>query len=103
MDYINTIIEPVTTEKTTALQQNGQYVFKVSNSANKLQVKKMFELMYGTKVGNVQIMVVPRKTRLIKKGRVYTKRPVHKKAIITLKKGEKPIDIHKINLVTKKK
>lgn len=102
MDFVNTIIKPIITEKTSEMQKDGKYTFKVGNKATKVQIAKMFELMYGTKVQSVRIMVVNKKARLIKNNREFVKRPTHKKAIITIKKGEKPVDINQIKLVSKK-
>lgn len=98
MDILNTIIEPITTEKTAEMQKHMQYAFVVGRKANKTDIKKMFEMMYGAKVDKVQVMVVPGKTRALKGSRIHTKRPTHKKAIVTLKKGEKAIDINKLKL-----
>lgn len=98
MDILNTIIEPITTEKTAEMQKHMQYAFKVGRKASKTDIKKMFEMMYGAKVDKVQVMVVPGKVRALRGNRTHTKRPTHKKAIITLKKGEKAVDINKLKL-----
>lgn len=85
------------------MQQHGSYAFKVGRKATKPQIKKMFEMMYSTKVARVQVALVPAKTRLVRGKKILTKRPVYKKAIITIKKGEKPVDLNKFKLTTKAK
>lgn len=102
MDILNTIISPITTEKTAEMQKHLQYAFKVSRKATKTDIKKMFEMMYQVKVEKVQVMVVPSKTRAVKGGRIHTKRPTHKKAIVTLKKSEKAVDLNKLKLNSSK-
>lgn len=102
MDILNTIIEPIITEKTAEMQKNLQYSFKVGRKATKTDIKKMFEMMYGAKVEKVQVIVVPGKVRALRGSRTHTKRPTHKKAVITLKKGEKAVDINKLKLNSSK-
>ena len=82
--------QPHITEKATQLAEGNKYVFQVYNSANKVEVKKIIEKMYGVKVEFVNILNVIGKKRRV--GRSYGKQSGFKKAIVTLPKGQK-IDI----------
>jgi len=85
------IREPHITEKATWLVDQNKYVFKVYPKANKVEVKKAIEALYGVKVEKVHMIhSAPKRRRLgryqgwrggLKKG--------FKKAIVTLKQGEK--------------
>ncbi|MFH1218814.1 MAG: 50S ribosomal protein L23 [Candidatus Peregrinibacteria bacterium] len=95
MQALKTIIKPVITEKSSGVQADGKYIFNVRRDSNKKDVRKAIEETYGTEVKNIRMMILPKKTRLIKRGRLWTKRPVTKRAIVTLK-GKKTIDPNKV-------
>ncbi len=78
---------PLITEKTTFMNQEGKYVFLVADAANKSEVKKIVEKKYKVHVTQVNIVNARPKARR-RKGRVALK-PGFKKAIVTLKEGEK--------------
>ena len=84
------LLSPRITEKTTNLASEGKYVFEVFKEANKIEVKKAVEELYGVKVEKVNIINIPRKRRRI--GRNLGWKKGYKKAIVKLKKGQK-IDI----------
>jgi large subunit ribosomal protein L23 len=73
-------------EKTNLLSGTGRYVFKVSNEANKIEVKKAIEKVYDVHVVKVNMMKVLGKKR--RQGRVFGRTQDWKKAIVTLKAGE---------------
>lgn len=81
---------PIISEKATNLEKQGKYVFKVFPKANKIEIKKAIEQLYHTKVEKVNIVKIPKKKRRL--GRVEGVKPGYKKAIVTLKKGER-IDV----------
>lgn len=83
------IDSPVLTEKATLLsEKNGQYVFRVNPRANKLQIKAAIEKLFGKKVASVNTANFAGKKR--RERRADFGRTAHwKKAIITLKEGEK--------------
>ena len=57
MDYINVIIKPLVTEKTTHQQQTrNTYAFQVHQHANKNQIKQAVEKLYHVKVLDVRTM-----------------------------------------------
>ncbi|MEF3279637.1 MAG: 50S ribosomal protein L23 [Elusimicrobiota bacterium] len=80
------IIEPVLTEKSVNLKEQNKYVFKVSDNANKISVKKAVEDLFKVKVGNVR--VVNTKAKKARVGRYEGYRSGWKKAIVTLKEGK---------------
>ncbi len=86
---------PVVTEKSTLDSAEGKYHFFVPGSANKIEVKKQLEVMYGKKVDKVHVINTKGKTRLVGRGRLMTKRRPMKKIIVTFKGGE-TIDLNKI-------
>jgi len=79
----------VLTEKATLLSDNlNQYVFRVSPRANKIQIKHAVEKLFGKKVARVNTANYAGKKR--RERRADAGRTAHwKKAIITLKEGEK--------------
>ena len=90
------VIKPIVTEKTMSVQApQRKYSFVVLPNANKIVIKKVIEELYSTKVESVNISPVRKKVRSIGRTKWYTKRQAYKKAIVTLKKGEK-IDVMKI-------
>jgi len=78
---------PLITEKTTALHAEGKYAFEVEKAATKAQIKQATEKAFKVKVTAVNIMVVHGKRRRL--GRHILPAHPWKKAIITLKKGDK--------------
>ena len=86
------IIKPVLTEKMTAKEEPlNCYGFLVERSANKIQIKKAIEDMYGVTVESVNTMryAGKRKSRFTKAGVIAGKVNAFKKAMITIKKGDK--------------
>lgn len=81
---------PYITEKSTELAQRGQYTFRVLKKANKTEIKKAIEELYGVNVEAVKIMKKPSKKRRL--GRQEGSKPGFKKAIVKIKEGQK-IDI----------
>ena len=86
------IIKPIVTEKQTAITDKfpNRYGFRVSPDANKLEIKKAVEEMYGVNVESVNTMnyAGKKKSRYTKSGIINGKTSAFKKAIVTLKEGE---------------
>jgi len=78
---------PLITEKGTGLQAQNKYTFEVASDANKHQVKQAVEKAFTVKVTAVNMIRVPSKTRRM--GRRLVQTPPWKKAIVTLKPGDK--------------
>ncbi|PIR55314.1 50S ribosomal protein L23 [Candidatus Peregrinibacteria bacterium CG10_big_fil_rev_8_21_14_0_10_36_19] len=95
MKTYSTIIRPILTEKSSMLQNGGQYSFEVRRDATKIDIKNAVKEIYGADVDKVTISILPKKTRLVGRGREITKRQVTKKAIVTLK-AKKTIDPLKV-------
>ncbi|MEN2994466.1 MAG: 50S ribosomal protein L23 [Thermodesulfovibrio sp.] len=88
MDIYSIIKRPIFTEKSLNLKENqNKIVVEVHPDANKVQIKKAFEEIFKVKVDKVAIINVKPKIKRV--GLYYTKTKRKKKAIITLKKGEK--------------
>jgi len=76
------------TEKATILGEKGKYVFRVAPYANKLQIKRAVEQLFGKRVAEVNTCNYAGKKR--RERRPEAGRAAHwKKAIVTLKAGEK--------------
>jgi large subunit ribosomal protein L23 len=81
------IIRPVITEKSTDLQtQHGKYVFEVAKKANKIEIRKAVEMVFGVRVADVHTMVVRGDVRRV--GRFFGRRAFWKKAVVTLHAGD---------------
>jgi large subunit ribosomal protein L23 len=83
--------KPIITEKMTMLgEKRNQYAFRVDKKANKIEIKKAIEQMYGITVEAVNTMVYAgkKKSRYTKAGYVEGRKDSFKKAIVTLKEGD---------------
>ena len=86
INHIDSIRNPIITEKATILSEQNKTVFKVHSKANKKIIKKNIEKLF--KVNVVKVNIINRKRKLkMKQGRKSYKSG-YKKAIITLKKGQ---------------
>jgi|TARA_B110000881_G_C18082541_1_gene274271 large subunit ribosomal protein L23 len=86
INFIDSIRQPIITEKATILSELNKTVFKVHSGANKNSIKKNIEKLFKVTVVKVNIINQKRKKK-IKQGKLSIK-PGYKKAIITLKKGQ---------------
>jgi large subunit ribosomal protein L23 len=82
---------PIVTEKITGLQDKRQFSFEVSLDANKIQIAQAVEKKFKVTVTSVRTMTVKgkRKTQLTRRGRFEGRKNTWKKAIVTLKDGDK--------------
>lgn len=86
------LIKPIVTEKMTVQGEKlNRYGFVVEKTANKLQIKKAVEDMYSVTVADVNTMRYGGKvkSRFTKAGYLVGRTNSFKKAIITLKEGDK--------------
>ena len=82
------LIRPLLTEKVTSLRESGNTVaFVVSSRANRVEVRRAVESLLKVKVERVNILNVMGKTERL--GRFVGKKQDWKKALVTLKAGEK--------------
>jgi len=85
------IVRPIVTEKFTKLgEKYNKYGFIVNRKANKLQIKKAIEDLYGVEVIDVNTMIYSgkKKVRYTRTGFIMGKTNSYKKAIVTLKEGQ---------------
>ena len=85
--HFEIIRKPHISEKAFNLESEGKYVFVVSPSANKVEIGKAVQNLYGVVVRSVNIVKVPSKPKRFR-GVVGTKSG-YKKAVITLAEGNK--------------
>jgi large subunit ribosomal protein L23 len=77
------LVRPVVTEKSTDLMtEQNQYVFQVAKQANKIEVRKAVEMVFGVRVSDVRTQVVRGDMRRV--GQNTGRKPSWKKAIVTL-------------------
>jgi large subunit ribosomal protein L23 len=89
MYALNVIIGPIISEKSMTDASHGKYTFKVAVNAGKADVKKAVEEKY--KVEAVKISTITIKGRSVRAGakRLEISRSPFKKAIVTVKPGQK--------------
>lgn len=82
------LLGPMLTEKGTLLKEKeNKVLFKVATAANKIEIRKAVEETFKVKVDSVA--TINCKGKIKRMGKHEGKRPDWKKAIITLKEGEK--------------
>lgn len=87
-DKYKVIIRPIITEKSETLRStHNQYTFEVAPKSNKSEIKKAVEQLFKVKVAKVRVMNYDGKPKRM--GVFVGRRPHYKKAIVTLKEGEK--------------
>ncbi|MBT8220818.1 MAG: 50S ribosomal protein L23 [Bacteroidia bacterium] len=85
------LLKPIISEKAETLSEDlNQYTFMVAKTANKVEIRKAVEAMYGVSVDSVRTLRTPGKlkTRNTKSGMVKGKVSSYKKAIVKLLEGE---------------
>ena len=105
------IIRPRITEKTVALSYGDprikneedlvlKYTFEVDVDANKIEIKQALERFYDVNVEQVRILRVRPKTRKTQDGKEMEKRHAFKKALVTLSKKSKALDLASFEVLT---
>ena len=84
---LDVLKRPLITEKNTNLQSQNKYAFEVAAAANKPEIKNAIEKTFKVKVTDVNVVNVPGRMRRVGRKQVMT--PAIKKAIVTLKAGDK--------------
>ena len=84
------ILKPVVTEESMLGTSMKKYTFIVDKSANKVEIAKAVEELFGVKVESVH--TVNKLGKIKRQGRYEGRRPERKKAIVTLKKDSKTIE-----------
>ena len=88
MKLTDVIRRPLITEKTSILREDGRtLVFQVAPDANKIEIKRAVEQLFGAKVASVRTSIAHGKIK--RQGRFAGQRPDWKKAYVKLRAGEK--------------
>jgi large subunit ribosomal protein L23 len=87
MHLYEVLRRPLITEKSTALQSQNKYAFEIAAKANKLMIRQAVEKAFKVTVTGVNVITMRGKTRRV--GRREIKTEPWKKAIVTLKPGDK--------------
>ena len=84
INYIDSIRNPIITEKATILSEQNKTGFKVHDKANKKIIKKNIEKLF--KVNVVKVNIINQKSKLKNRQGRKSVKSGYKKAIVTLKK-----------------
>ena len=88
MNPYSVLIKPVLSEKSVDLRENEQkYTFLVERKATKTEIKKAIEKVFEVQVEAVNTCITRGKVR--RRGMVVSLGSAEKKAVITLKPGQK--------------
>jgi large subunit ribosomal protein L23 len=87
MNYESILIEPVLSEKTNILREEGKYVFKVDPRATKPEIKEAVRRLFNVHPVSCTVMVVGGKPKRLRNRPGYTS--TWKKAIVRLAGDEK--------------
>ena len=86
INFLDTVVHPIITEKATSLSENNKVVFKVRDDASKKTIKKNIEKIFKVNVTKINIINKQNRKKMTRGRKV--KVSGFKKAIITLKKGQ---------------
>ncbi len=86
INYLDSIIQPIITEKATGLSEQNKVLFKVRNDASKISIKKNIEKIFKVNVTKVNTITKKSKNKIVR-GKIGIKKG-YKKALVTLKKGQ---------------
>ena len=84
------IVRPIITERSMEGISDRKYTFRVANFANKIEIKKAVEKLFGVKVEKVNTISVKGKKKRMGRSEGYTSD--WKKAIVTLTADSKTIE-----------
>ena len=88
MKLTEVIRRPITTEKTTVIREDGgTLVFQVATEANKIDIRRAVEHLFGSKVESVRTSLAHGKVK--RQGKYVGRRSDWKKAYVKLREGEK--------------
>ena len=84
--YLDTIISPSITEKSTSLSEFNKVVFKVNRKSSKNSIKKNIEKIFKVNVIKINTINIKGKNKLVRNKKSF--KSGYKKAVVTLKKGQ---------------
>ena len=85
------IKRPIITEKSMSMTEDKRYTFEVAKDANKIEIAKAVEEIFGVKVASVNTLTVPGKEKRMGAGRPGMTR-TWKKAYVQLTADSKTIE-----------
>ena len=91
MTAYDIIKRPIITEQSMEQTEMKRYTFEVAKTANKIEIAKAIEEIFGVKVASVNTLNVPAKAKRMGAGRPGTTR-AWKKAYVTLTADSKTIE-----------
>ncbi len=86
INYLDSILSPIITEKATAQSENNKVTFRVHRNASKKTIKKNIEKIFKVKVVKINTITKKSKYKMVR-GKVG-KKSGFRKALVTLKKGQ---------------
>jgi large subunit ribosomal protein L23 len=89
MEPRDVILEPVVSEKSYGLLDEGAYTFKVHPDANKIQIRQAIESIFDVKVLKVTTANRKGKRKRNRRALTFGRRPDTKRAIVTLVEGDR--------------
>ena len=89
MDPRDVILEPVVSEKSYNLLDEGAYTFKVHPEANKIEIRQAIEAIFDVKVLKVTTANRKGKRKRNRRALTFGRRPDTKRAIVTLAEGDR--------------
>lgn len=87
MEMLKILKNPVISEKSFSMAEEGTYVFKVAKQAEKIEIKKTIEKLFKVTVVDVRTVMVKGKVKRV--GKNFGKRNDFKKAYVRIKDGDK--------------
>lgn len=87
MNIYQVLLKPTLTEKSTILHESRKYTFEIAPAANKVLVKEAVEKNFNVTVVDVNISKLRGKRK--RYGRRLKKMPDTKRAVVTLKPGDR--------------
>jgi large subunit ribosomal protein L23 len=87
MHLYEVLRRPLITEKSTSLQALNKYAFEIADGANKTMIKQAVEKAFKVTVTGVNVVTMQGKMRRMGRREIHTN--PWKKAIVTLKPGDK--------------
>ncbi len=88
-------MRPLITEKSLGLVSKGKFTFLVASSVSKDMIKRQMETQFNVHVTDVATIIMKGNRKRVGVKRIEEKVTAEKKAIVTLKAGEK-IDIFEL-------
>ena len=89
MDPRDVILEPVVSEKSYNLLDEGAYTFKVHPDANKIEIRQAIEEIFNVRVSKVNTLNRQGKRKRNRRSWTYGRRADTKRAVVTLVDGDR--------------